>query len=471
MTAKLLKIYDDILNYAGMVQNEKGYVLGREDKSQIFVESHQLVTPVKFQMSECTDRERVIFHPLAENNVLGESNVLKKLRFAVNIRLNQIIGQVGQGLLAIVASETKHKHLSPEQLQMMRFIRNADMTSAANFGASAIALMKETPDRGFAHVFLCRGGTMKQQKYARLGVASFPFYRNLIETGKIPRGRERDKETFKELMEFMFPGLEEENAYSEGSDSQVAPFLQALMMSSARIAGRLNDLVNIYENFLVSAEMPKDSLTFNMDWFSEIAEMQGLGADIRSIPAQNDGPIKLQEAQPAAVLPVAAPTVNNQVQAPMYMVPQAPVAPPPVVKTKDGIDFRSVIGNPPPPQVFPQQPQMVMTPNGPMMVAPQQMQPMQMMPQGMMPQQMPQQMMPQQQMMMTPNGPVMMAPNGMMVPATPPAPTWAAPDPSITMVMTQQGPMTMAVAQQYNIPFSMAPQQVQTGMSNTPRWG
>lgn len=457
-TEKLLKIYEDVLMYGGMMSNDKGYVVDIADKDQIFVDGFQLVKPTDFQMKGNSDRERIIMHPFAENNILGESNLIKKLRFAINIRLNVVISRIGQGLLAIVANPKHHSHLNPEQLQLLTRISSADMTSITNFAATAVALMKEGPDRAFAHIFLSRGGTMRGQKYARLGVATFPYYRNLLE-GKMPKGRDKDKETFKQLMEFMFEGLDKENEYSHGSDSPIAPFFQALLLSSAKLAGRLNELAGIYKKFLVSDELKEEDITFNMDWLHDIMTMDELGADIRSVPPQNDGAVAIREAAPTTQsVPVTA-NVNHlqQNNAPMMQMQQPAQE---VVKTKDGLDFRSFLGGaaPQPQQVFPTQQQMMpqgqMLPNG-----------MMMMPNGQVvnPAMMQQPMMPQGMMQ-----PGMMMPNGMMMPQQmmqqPPTPTWAQPDPSLVMVMTQQGMMTQAAANQFKVPYQIIQQPQQQGM-------
>jgi hypothetical protein len=354
----------------------------------------------------------------------------------------------------LAASPTLHKKLDPQQLKVLTTIREVDHKSAENFGMAAVVNMKEAADRAFVHIYLCRGGMHQGKKYSRLGVVSFPCIAKIKQSEFYSKARVKDKDTFLELLEYMFPGCDVEDSYNVGSDSLKAPFFHALMNTACQLAGRINELVDLFEEFIpFTSDFTKESVTFNLDWTNVVMNMEEHSQMINSVPPQSS---KAEVPEPEAAPVTAASMV------PVMMTdrraPQAPVAAPmamaapDIVKTPGGLDFNSVMrkvqgaamGGYPGAGV---PPGMMMVPVGGM--------PAGMMPPGMMP-------------------PQMGYPGGMMPPGMMPqprVPTWAQVPPDQIMVQTPQGPMTQAMAMQYGMQVLQVLGPVNNGGGMAPGYG
>lgn len=456
--SKLTEIYTSILRFSGLDADDQGYISTVLDdkRDPAFINGLRMVLPHDHQLRGFNPKEKIIFHPLTENILRGESEVITKLKSVINIRLNFTIGIVAQSLLNLVASPELHHRMSPEQAELLTSITDCDDKTVMNFISQMVNGMKNAPDRIFSNIYLKRGGTFKGKRYSRVGVVSFPFFQQLAED-KIDKIRVKDKETFKQLFEFMFPELNEPEEYNYGSDSNIAPYLEALMMAAALIASRLNDLLLIYKDFIDDA----DKVMFDSEWIDYIKDLNALIPEIRKVPVQfgNDGVTTVSVDEPEKV-EVSVPTAYQPVQQQQYPVAaqQQPIQQqaPELRKTKRGLDFQSVVNT---------NPTVAMTPNplAPQMMV-QQWQQAQMQQQPLPSWAAPQQQMPNQgvgQLVQTAQGPAFATPQG-LVPAIQTQMGWV---PAVVAPNGQLVPAQMMAPQQpmgYGAP--------QGGMAPTPTW-
>lgn len=446
---KLLEIYRAVLKYCGMEADDKGFITMRiDDKSEpAFIDGMRMVLPTDQQLRNVNPKESIVFHPLAENILRGESEVIQKLKTIINIRLNVTVGILGQTLLNLVASPAQHSKLDTEQAELLVAVSDADEKSVTNFVNVMLAGVKSTPERIFTNIYLKRGGTHREKRYSRVGIVTFPFYTNLLE-GKVDKIRVKDVETYKQLMQFIFPNIADSEEYNFGSDSHVAPYLEALLRSSANVATRLNDLITMFKDYI---DEP-DQLMFDSEWFEYFQDLNALTSEIRKVPVQqgSEGSVGREEAPAAAPAPmmVAPAPMTAPAMGQPYPTVGAPAARPEVKQTKRGLDFKSIVAN---------NPGMAMAPNPMMPHAMNQWQMQQMQQQQRPPSwaapQMPQVPLPPGAQM-TPQGPMIMTPQG-------PAP--------IALVQTPQGPMWQMVPPQMP-PMGMAPGYPQGGFAPNPTW-
>lgn len=341
MSDKLNEIYRSILSFAGMEADAQGFITTGVDsrRNPAIINGAQLVLPMATHLRNADPKVRMIFHPLTENILRGESEVIAKLKSVINVRLNYTIGTVAVNLINLVASPEFHSRLTPEQQELLTSVSDADEKSQSNFVSAMVKGIKASPERVFTNVYLKRGGTYKGKRYSRVGIVSFSFYDQLVK-GQLEGVRVKDIKTFKQIFEFMFPDIAESEEYNFGSESHVAPYLEALMRSSANIASRLNDLLTLYADFIDES----DKISFDSEWMEYFQDLTALLPEIRKVPVQvgNDGAIGNQaEEQVVAAAPVAAAPLQPQQPQPGYTVvstpngyvttPTVPVhAPPPV---------------------------------------------------------------------------------------------------------------------------------------------
>lgn len=350
---KIINVYNSILNYSGMESDEKGYISARigDHKDPSTMDGKRLVLPTDNQLRMFNPDEKMVFHPLSENILRGESQVLIKLKHSINVRINYAIGMVAQSLLNIVASPALHSKLSADQSDILIAIKDADEKTVANFMTLMLSGMKNKSDKVFSNIYLKRGGTVNNERFSRVGVVSFPFYDDIV-NDRVEKIRVKDKETYKQLFEFMFPDIATPEAYNYGTKTNVAPYLDALMNSSLKISAKLNDIVEMYADFIDEPE----ALRFDGEWIEYFQDLDALVPDIRRIPVQqgNDGSISITEQREEATQvqqPVQYQPQVQQVAAPQTM-PQPVMQPAPVYQpvpqqpsvknTGRGLDWKSL---------------------------------------------------------------------------------------------------------------------------------
>lgn len=370
MGHKLDTLYKNILSYCSMEPNRKDEIdiVFADDCSPATIEGRRLVMPTEEHLKGYVPDKQIIFHPLHEHINRGESDVVKKLRYHLNVRINYTILAVASALLELVGSTKHHRNLTPEQRELLLAIDSADANTAAKFNNAVIKPFSASIGQFFSTIYLKKAGTFQGKKHARVGVTWFPFY----EFVKNPDHKLKDSErkAFSDILEFIFPGSRDDSeAYNSYSDSRDAPWLDCLLKTSYIQTQRLNEIINLYADYITDST----DLLFNDDWVEAMDNLEDYRDEIRRIPSQrgNEGSTEVEAPTPVQknsdYLPVpqrSMPTpVPPQMPAPMpmqaqppgyppnypqqpYPYPQQPVIQPPqqgLTCAEDGkLDFRSV---------------------------------------------------------------------------------------------------------------------------------
>ena len=371
---KLLDLYKSILKTANLVVTEDGCVSrsfgGKSDPAM--VKGKRLVLPTKDHLSNPDWKERVAFHPLSENVLRGESAVLEEFRSSLNVRINYTIGLLAYQLLTIAASPDEHKKLSPDQTEFLSKVKNADEGALDLLKKLMKAMKTDMSNRAFVHIFLKRSGSVDGKKYSRVGVVTFPLYEELKKPVSddgiwgVKGARKKHIEALKHLLEYMIPGIETPHSHDRGSNSEMAPYLDALMKAVLSVAAPMNDMIELFRNQLDTGDendpAGPDALMFEDKWVETFENLEVMRNEMRSVPMQsgNDGtPSQTTAAAPVGsnipTTPAAAPAspLPAALMGPVggYPAPQQPsafqaaAAAPGPVRTANGVDFDSLLRN------------------------------------------------------------------------------------------------------------------------------
>lgn len=421
MANKLIDLYTSMLDYAGLSVEKDGFVyynIDPEHKEYLTVNGKNLVLPTEPTLKNPKPDSQIIFHPLAENTLRSESPVIMKLKSALNVRMNYMFGFLALDLFTMVLNDEHHSRMSPDQLQIMKIFKDVDETTKVNFTRLLTECLEEDYEKTFVNVFLKKGGTYHGKKYARVGIISFPMYVKLKEKGVNAyrtKLRNKDVSVILALYQYLFDNIETEESYNFGSDSNVAPYLDALYNSTIKVLGAFNTFAELYHDYLENPE----KLISNSEWVDDFVNMESLIPLIRTVPPQPTGEVAaaVPTPQQSVVSSVPPPKfnttntpvvnqpnagiqngpVNTPIQQPIYQPQgyQSPMQQPaivePIKKTSRGLDFKSLMEHNPalaqgpnPLQGFmPMQPQMMMQQRQPSWATPNPM----MGQMGMMPQQ------------------------------------------------------------------------------------
>ena len=352
---KLNKLYTELLGFAGLYPDSNGIIyqeLG-EVKKNIAIDSKPLLLPTRDNLNKGGRNEHIIFHPLHENISRGESEVVTEYRKCLCWRLNYTMGALMAQLITLASIPQLQENLSPEHLDAMISLKEADKKLLESFGQIMVEMAKTKPT-SFVSIYLRRGEKIGGKSYRRVGLVSFPFYLDLKKQLKENRKdlkffgvklRIKDVEGLIALHEYIFKEIENKEAYNYGSNSDIAPFLHALMFTGLNISSCLNEVINLYRDYLDEYQ----KLLFPEDWSDHFEDPTQWRAAIHSVPVQfgNEGSLKLDEEVPFSVY-----TEPKKIKGPIGSAVGVQ-APQESLRTPEGkLNFRKAMG-----EAFPNQSQ------------------------------------------------------------------------------------------------------------------
>lgn len=354
---KIIELYKEILSAGYLFADKEGMISAKIKGSTMpfLIDGKRLVLPTKEHLKNSDWSNRVVFHPLSENILRGESKVLERFRNNINLRLNYVLGMVADQLFKLVVNVGGHKHLSPDQSIILSSVKNADEKAYNAFGNLIEDMGLTNKTKCIVHIYLKKGGVVDGRKYNRAAIVTFPLYEELLKNQKQVFGvniaSAKHREAIKQLLEYILPGIDKPHYFDRGSESQIAPYLDCLMQGVLGIASRINNIIDEYGQFMDSA----DELRYADGWVEVFENLEQLKAEIRSIPMQagNEGAVGDAPAAPAPAAQAPAQVLQTPsaipVPPPVQPIPTQPYygAPPPapvqgggVVKSASGgIDF------------------------------------------------------------------------------------------------------------------------------------
>lgn len=198
---------------------------------QVMVEGKPLALPTNDIVNNYSD-SLVVFHPLCENMLLGESPVLQELRGLVMDFLNDSILRIVDAVLGISIDEDLMATLSPTQIEFMRSASGADATSLKNWRA----IMRRAESRASSNrvmtIFLKRGAELENETFKRVAIVNFNLYQELT-AGTLnvfgAKIRKADAKVYSKILEAIFEDIYIVDRYSVGSNSMTAPYFEALI--------------------------------------------------------------------------------------------------------------------------------------------------------------------------------------------------------------------------------------------------
>ncbi len=342
-------VYKSLLRTVGLEVTPDYFVrmnLGDKQYVPATKGGRQLVLPVTSQLRSPEIGNRLVFHPLRDNSLTKDSELLTFYRHLLINRVNVVIAALGYDLLRLAASPKMHKDMSPDQQAFLRLVPDADQRSIDDFEAIGAAASKTNQlQRAFVTIYLRKGIPLKGQAFQRIASINFPFYKELMDWEEDEKNRKatkakkttkgdheiydigvrvKDRETFKGLMQYLIPNVQEDHFYDTGSNSQIAPGMDAMMRSFIPLAGHLNAIIELFTGLIPDVE----EMTFDSEWAEAFNNLDVLWTQIRDIPEQSmavteTAPAPAPARAPAPVAAAALPWDTPYQQAQPVYAPQA----------------------------------------------------------------------------------------------------------------------------------------------------
>lgn len=333
----LSALYEHILTSTGFIVSTDGLVSEYSAEGAVVprtIDNKRLFVPTETALRAYTapgvKDNYIAFHPLSESILRAQSPVIKWLRQALLNRLQAVMGEQLIFLATVAADTGRHKSLSPKATEFLSQVPEIDVKTAETI-SSIIAKMDGDKFK-LVNIYLKQGGTFNGKSCRRAAVVTFPFLKEFenndqtIFTAKI--SRKKDLKLIEKIFRWMIPNADDINAYSVGSDSDVAPYFHALLNSYVKVASRLNEITRIFKK-----QIDADELHIDIDWATEVVNLLPYREALPALPG-NDGDLSEDSAASTAIA-AAAPQQQVQVapQAIQPLVPQNPFLPIPTART------------------------------------------------------------------------------------------------------------------------------------------
>lgn len=301
----ILKLYKGIIESLNGAIDEQGLISFRYN-DQLFpgvVNERRLALPTPERLRTGDWNGLIAFHPMSENELRGESVVLKQLKGLINVRLQAVLGDLLSQLVRMAANRSGHSKMKGKAHELLSHLPEVDEKSVQAMDKIIEATEIDGPNR-LISLYLKRGGTLRGARYSRVAVVSFPileaFDKDDDHTVFGYKLRKKDFTAFHSLFEYIFDELEE--GYSVGSRSMVAPYLDSLLKAYIKVASRLNVIIDRHRAQLANAE----ELYTNLDWEDLAADLKIYHHVIPTLEG-NDGEPVQQEQQTGATVVDAKP--------------------------------------------------------------------------------------------------------------------------------------------------------------------
>jgi hypothetical protein len=286
MSNKLLDFYKSTLGFCSMAVSNTGFIklVLAGSEGMCMIEGKSLILPIPKRMKEFDFEKEIIFHPMTESIVRGESEVQEKMRLSFVSKMNFAVFTMMCKLLEIAKDGAKHINLDPAQADFLKVVKDVDQTCYDNFREFGLQIIGgKKVEWKFMDMRLKKGGMYKAKKVDKLGIVFFPFYEKLArkEAGKL---RVSDTKVYKALFEYIF-NVADDDAYNRPCHGNaVAPYFTSFLSTAVAVAIPMNDLVSTFASYLDSDET--EICGFDLSWHDQLVNIESLLPDVRKIPAQ-----------------------------------------------------------------------------------------------------------------------------------------------------------------------------------------
>lgn len=293
MSLSLETIYKAILETGWLVVDGNGEVLRNlsavdenETKNEPFILLDKKVAlPTRNNLNRSGNDNLLIFHPLMEGLMGGESPVIGKLRRAYGNRMTFVGASLLRYLLSGASNVTEYDKFSPSQMRLFKSVKDINEKSLKQWDKIVrMSIEQHGGSNAIVDLYTKRNAHFKGQPCSRVAMVRFPIYEELSRTDKLIFGKDialnsTDRTNFKAIFEFAFPGIEESDEYSYGTNSRIAPYLDSLLGAYGRLFSRVNAIYDEFSPVIVMDEKIKVEIEW-VDWFKDIENLKNIAQGV-----------------------------------------------------------------------------------------------------------------------------------------------------------------------------------------------
>jgi len=293
----LIPFYSSLLDSLNVVSGENGklsLLVGNEERP-LLIGGKRAAMPIDEVLRGGIDDGVVVFHPLSEKIFRGESEVLKKLKELVTLRLGTALTLTMAHVLDIAADPESHKSLPPAAIKKLRQLADADDKLVKTFEKITETFAEHKEYRPFK-LFLRKSGVIGDTTYSRVAKVDFPYIEQIdLEKTELfgIKVRKRDPKALFNLMDLVVPGCAVPNTYSYGSNALIAPNFDALMRAYHKVASQINEISELFRD----KNEDVNDLHIDLSWFDGMDDLDNLAVQVPSMSG-NEGNVAVEDRAP-----------------------------------------------------------------------------------------------------------------------------------------------------------------------------
>ncbi|WNT47274.1 hypothetical protein SPLA10_PHROGS00213 [Salmonella phage SPLA10] len=251
MAKEIDKFYDEIRQSMGFGKDDhEGWTIEMPGGSvPLTLKGKQMVTPTREVLKAAEWDKYQPFHPLCENIRRRKSLVLSRLQTYGTARLRTVLVDIINKMLEIASDSDSHDKLTIDQREILKLFATMSSKTVKNITNLLTKVVAAQPGESeLIAMGVRRSGTWKGEDYDRLATVNFPIMdEEHVEGGKVfgVAVTVRDKEILYKVLRFILPKIDEPEAYSYGTRSEIAPQFHCLMMSFHAVAVDLNRVTKL----------------------------------------------------------------------------------------------------------------------------------------------------------------------------------------------------------------------------------
>jgi hypothetical protein len=294
MNLDLNTIYKAILATGWLITDDQGLVYRNlsavtgENKEPFIMLDKTVALPTRENLARSGRDNLLIFHPLMEGLLGGESPVIGKLRRAYGIRFSFSAAAIFTAILSTGGSQMEYSKFSPDQMDLLTVIKAVTADTLKKWEKlMELSIEKYGMSNAFVDVYIKRDQQLAGQNYSRVASVRFPIYQELTKNPDKPFGSKlslsaNERETIVKLFEFVFPNIGLEDAYSVGTSARIAPYLDSLLQVYGKLFKITNGLYDKFHEVVVMEEAVQTELDWP-EWFRDIESLKNIA---QSVPQQ-----------------------------------------------------------------------------------------------------------------------------------------------------------------------------------------
>lgn len=248
---KLVDYYKKVLGVLGLHTTDDDFITIDEKGESVWINGGKsLVLPTKEHINTLIDIDddgkpttsKIIYNPLDENVIRGDSVSIKKTKEAGELKLSHAVNIAGN-LLLMLATLKKHQNVP---MYIQSFLAGLkDVVTTANMVAvdeksienwNKLYSASHKQNVGIVKIFLKKGGIdSSSKKFNRLATMKFPLYEQIVKgaESKTVLGvtlRNKDIKVFKLLYEFLFKSSELSKMEFGSNDGESPAFISLMSL-------------------------------------------------------------------------------------------------------------------------------------------------------------------------------------------------------------------------------------------------